>query len=164
RVISIFYISGSGFIMVDVRNIQTASLIEKVSEELQKDDRIKVPEWVDILKAGIHKEKSWTQPDWYHRRLASTLRKVYLNGPIGTSKLSAEYGGRVDRGSKKYHPARGSRFIVRHMLEELERLGYVKKDQKGRTISPKGESFLTKVSTEIVKNMAEKDEKFKKFM
>jgi small subunit ribosomal protein S19e len=150
--------------MVNVRNVQTDSLIEKVSEELKKDDRIKVPEWVDLLKAGIHREKSWTQPDWYHRRLASTLRKVYLKGPIGISKLSAEYGGRVDRGSKKYHPARGSRFIVRHMLEELEQLGYVMKDQKGRSISPKGESFLFKVSADIVKNMAEKDEKFKKFM
>ena len=50
------------------------------------------------------------------------------------------------------------------MLEELEKLGYVRKDQKGRSISPKGESFLSKVSADIVKNMAEKDEKFKKFM
>ena len=49
--------------MVNVRNVQSDSLIEKVSEELKKDDRIKVPEWVDILKAGIHREKAWTQPE-----------------------------------------------------------------------------------------------------
>ncbi len=150
--------------MVNVRNVNTDSLIEKVKEELQKDDRVKVPEWVQFLKAGIHREKAWEQTDWYHRRLASTLRKVYLEGPIGISRLSAEYGGRVDRGSKRYHPARGSRFIVRHMLETLEQLGYVKKDQRGRTVSPRGESFLNKVSVQVIKDLAEKDPRFKKFL
>ena len=76
--------------MVNVRNVNTDSLIEKVKEELQKDERVKVPEWVQFLKAGIHREKAWQQTDWYHRRLASTLRKVYLEGPIGISRLSAE--------------------------------------------------------------------------
>ena len=150
--------------MVNVRNVNTDSLIEKVKEELQKDDRVKVPEWVQFLKAGIHREKAWQQTDWYHRRLASTLRKVYLEGPIGISRLSAEYGGRVDRGSQRYHPARGGRFIVRHMLETLEQLGYVKKDQRGRAVSPRGESFLNKVSVQVVKDLAEKDPRFKKFL
>ncbi len=150
--------------MVDIRHVHVNSLIERVKEELQKDSRVKVPEWAEYLKAGIHREKAWDQPDWYHRRLASTLRKVYLNGPIGISKLSAEYGGRVDRGPQSYHPARGSRYIVRHMLETLESLGYVKKDQRGRFISPSGESFLVKASREVLKEQSSKDERLKKLL
>jgi small subunit ribosomal protein S19e len=50
------------------------------------------------------------------------------------------------------------------MLETLEQLGYVKKDQRGRTVSPRGESFLNKVSVQVVKDLAEKDPRFKKFL
>lgn len=150
--------------MVDARHAPKDSLIEKMKVELEKDDRIKVPEWVNFVKAGVHKEKSWLQTDWYHRRLASTLRKVYTLGPIGLSRLSAEYGGRVDRGSQRYHPKRGSRFIVRHMLSTLEELGYVKKDQKGRSISPAGVSFITKAAKEVITEGSKQDEKLKKFI
>ncbi len=150
--------------MVNAKHAPKDNLIEKMKVELEKDKRIKVPEWVNIVKAGVHKEKSWVQTDWYHRRLASTLRKVYSLGPIGISRLSAEYGGRADRGSKSYHPERGSRFIVRHMLETLEKLGYVKKNQRGRSIAPAGESFITKAAKEVIENISKDDEKLKKFI
>ena len=117
--------------MVDVKKVPPDMLLNNLAETFKGDKRVEVPEWASYLKAGIHREKSWEDPDWYYKRLASTLRKVYLNGPIGISKLSEEYGGRVDRGSISYHPAKGSRFIVRKMLLQLESLGYVKKDRKG---------------------------------
>ena len=53
--------------MVNVRNVNTDSLIEKVKEELQKDDRVKVPEWVQFLKSAIHKQNAREQTDCYHR-------------------------------------------------------------------------------------------------
>ncbi|EQD31394.1 30S ribosomal protein S19e [mine drainage metagenome] len=125
---------------------------------------IKIPEWVEFLKAGVHREKSWEQTDWYYRRLASTLRKVSLMGPIGIAKLGQEYGGSVDKGSKRYHPASGSRFIVRHMLNALESLGYVKKDAKGRMLSPKGMSLVEKTSTKVMKELVEKNPELKKYL
>lgn len=150
--------------MVDARHAPVDNLIERMKNQFEKDERVKVPEWVNYVKAGVHREKSWVQTDWYHRRLASTLRKVYLMGPIGLSRLSAEYGGRVDRGSKRYHPERGSRYIVRHMLDALEDLGYVKKDQRGRTVSPAGVSFVTKAAKDVLTENAKQDEKLKKFI
>lgn len=150
--------------MVDVKKVPTDLLINYVAKSLKEDERIKVPEWVSFVKTGIHREKGWTQPDWYYIRLASTLRKISLNGPVGISRLSQEYGGRVDRGSKRYHPAAGSRSIVRHMLNTLEELGYVKKDPKGRIISPQGQSLLDKTSKEALKELVEKDKSFEKFL
>ena len=123
--------------MVDAKKIPPSALVEGLTEEFKEMKEIKVPEWVEFLKAGIHREKPWEQQDWYYRRLASTLRKVSLMGPVGIEKLGQEYGGSVDRGSKRYHPASGSRFIVRHMLNTLESMGYVKKDSKGRMLSLK---------------------------
>lgn len=150
--------------MADVNNVPIELLLSNVAQTLKGDERIKVPEWTKFVKAGIHREKSWEQPDWYYLRLASTLRKVYLNGPIGTTKLSQEYGGKVDRGSKRYHPSQGSRSIVRHMLETLETLGYVKKEPKGRVIAPAGQSLLVNASKAAIKELAEKDKTFEKFL
>ncbi len=144
--------------MVDYRNLPDDLLIRALAEQFKKDDRVKAPEWTEYLKAGIHRESAWTQSDWYQTRLASTLKKIGKFGPIGISRLSAYYGGRVDRGSQGYHPAKGSRFIVRHMLQTLETLGYVKKDKKGRYLTPKGISLLTKTSKEIIKEKSKESE------
>ncbi|MEM1725345.1 MAG: 40S ribosomal protein S19 [Thermoplasmata archaeon] len=65
--------------------------------------------------------------------------------------MAAEYGGKVDRGTKPYHAKKGSRSIVRKCLQQLESLGFVEKNKKGRVISPKGRSYLDKLSEEILK-------------
>ncbi len=92
--------------MVNVREIPADIMVEELTTEFSSMENLTVPEWTVYLKAGMHREKSWAQEDWYYRRLASTLRKVYRNGNIGTQKLSAEYGGKRDGGSKPYHPVK----------------------------------------------------------
>jgi small subunit ribosomal protein S19e len=150
--------------MTNVKEVPPEILLKKVAEKLKEDKRIEVPEWVHYLKAGVHKENSWDTEDWYHVRLASTLRKLSIKGPIGISKLSADYGGRVDMGSRSYHPRKGSRFIVRTMFQTLENLGYAKKDAKGRSISPQGVSLLDKATKEVLKELSEKNEFYKKLI
>ncbi|MCL4336983.1 MAG: 30S ribosomal protein S19e [Candidatus Thermoplasmatota archaeon] len=149
--------------MVNVKEVPPELLMKQLAEEFKKKN-LEVPEWTDYLKAGIHREKSWNDPDWFYTRLASTLRKVYVKGPIGISRLSEDYGGRVDRGSQRYHPGKGSRYIVRQMLQTLEKLGYVKKDKKGRSISPEGASILDKASKEAMKALAQSDPSLEKYL
>jgi small subunit ribosomal protein S19e len=149
--------------MVNVKEVPPELLMKQLAEEFKKK-KLEVPEWADYLKAGIHKEKSWEDPEWFYIRLASTLRKVFVKGPIGISRLSEEYGGRVDRGSQRYHPAKGSRYIVRQMLQTLEKLGYVKKDKKGRSIAPEGASILDKASKEAMKTLAQSDPSLEKYL
>ena len=150
--------------MADVKKAPTQKLINKMAEAFSEDKRLESPDWLRYVKAGIHKEKAWEQPDWYYRRLASTLRKVYVMGPIGISRLSAEYGGRVDSGSRMYHPGTGSRAIVRHMLETLEKIGYVKKNQRGRQISPQGQAFIDKAVNGVMKAVVETDKSMEKYL
>lgn len=138
--------------------------MRQLVSEFKKEKNLEVPEWASYLKAGVHKEKAWEDPDWFYNRLASTLRKVYVNGPIGISKLSEEYGGRIDRGSQRYHPGKGSRYVIRQMLQTLEKLGYVKKDKKGRMVSPQGTSILDKASKEVMKSLVQADPSLEKYL
>ncbi|HII82805.1 MAG TPA: 40S ribosomal protein S19, partial [Ferroplasma sp.] len=65
----------------------------------------------------------------------------------------------------RYHPVQGSRFIIRNILQSLEALGYLKKDIKtGRSLTPAGQSILDKAAKEVMKNLAEKDKVFEKYL
>lgn len=141
--------------MVNVYDVPADSLIAKVAEKLKSEGKIKPPEWSDYVKTGVHKEKGPKQEDWWYLRIAAVLRKVYVKGPIGVSRLSAEFGGRVDRGSKPYHAGKGSGSVARLALKQLEEQGYVVSEVgKGRMISPKGRSLLDNASFEIFKQLA----------
>ncbi len=136
--------------MVTVYDVDPDVLLKELAERLKKED-VKVPEWANWVKTGVHREKGPVQDDWWYLRLASVFRKIYIMGPIGTSRLAAEYGGKVDRGTKPYHARKGSRSIVRKCLQQLESLGYVEKNKKGRVVSPKGRSYLDKLAEELLK-------------
>ncbi len=150
--------------MVNVRDVPADLLIEKLTTEFSKNKKVEVPEWVEFLKSGSHREKSWYQEDWYYRRLASTLRKVYLRGNIGIQRLSEEYGGKKDNGSKPYHPVAGSRSIVRSVLKELETLGLVEKKETGRSVSAKGDSMLQKASKSVMEELSKENPELKKYL
>ncbi len=148
--------------MVTVYDVPPEKLIASVAEKL-KEEKIEPPEWSRWVTTGVHKEKGPEQEDWWYIRLASVLRKIYIMGPIGTSRLAAEYGGKEDRGSKRYKARKGSRAIVRKALQQLESLGYVKKDKKGRVITPKGRSFMDNVAHEIMKELVKEAPELEKY-
>ncbi len=150
--------------MVTVYDVPPDKLIRAVAEKLKKEEKAAPPEWSRWVTTGVHKEKGPEQEDWWHVRLASMLRKIYIMGPIGTSRLAAEYGGKEDRGSKRYKARKGSRAIVRKALQQLEELGYVKKEKKGRVITPKGRSFLDNVAHEIMKELVKENPQLEKYL
>ncbi len=150
--------------MVNVKEVPADLLVNELTLQFQEMGNIEVPEWTLYTKSGVHREKGWTQNDWYYRRLASTLRKVYVRGNIGIQRLSEEYGGRKDGGSKPYHPAAGSRSIVRHMFNKLEELQLIKKTEKGRSVTPKGQAMLDKAAKKIMEKLAEENPELKKYL
>jgi small subunit ribosomal protein S19e len=129
--------------MVTVYDIPPEKLIAKAANQLKSIESIKAPEWAEFAKTGRHTEKAPVQVDWWYTRSASVLRKVYIKGPIGTSRLAAEYGGFADRGSKPNRAVKGSRAIARRCLIQLEQAGLIAKDKRnGRMITAKGQSLL----------------------
>lgn len=150
--------------MTTVYDVPPGLLIERLKDKLEKEAKIKPPEWAKFARTGVHTEKAPTQRDWWYRRVAAVLRKVYLNGPLGSAHLAAEFGGRRDDGSAPYHPRRGSRSVAREAMQQLESLGYLSKlDKRGRTITPAGRKLLDNMAHEILLEMAKSNPELTKY-
>ncbi len=151
--------------MTTVYDVPPELLIQAVAEDLKKSKKVKPPKWAPFVKTGLHREKSPTEGDWWYTRMAAVLRKVYIRGQVGTERLAAEFGGRRDRGSAPYHPRKGSRSIARECLDQLQKMGYVSKTEKGgRSISPEGHSYLDNKAREILSSLAKEKPELAKYM
>ena len=137
--------------MVTVYDVPAEKLILKVSEKLKENDKIVPPEWAEFAKTGIHTERAPVQQDWWYTRAASIMRKLYVKGPMGTSKLAGEYGGFNDRGCKPNKAVKGSRNIVRKCLIQLQDAGLLEatQEKQGRKISPAGQKLLDNSAKEV---------------
>jgi small subunit ribosomal protein S19e len=134
--------------MPSIHDIHPSKAITKAAEQLKKD--IQVPKWTNFVKTSVGKANPPENNDWYHQRAASILRRVYLFGPIGTNKLKVKYSTKKNRGHKRERFRKGSGKIIRSILQDLEKTGYIKKDKKGnhsgRIITPKGKSFMDRLA------------------
>ncbi|MEM5778404.1 MAG: 30S ribosomal protein S19e [Candidatus Aenigmatarchaeota archaeon] len=131
-----------------MKDVSPQKLIEKLAEELKKNENIKPPEWSKYVKTGVAKERPPLQNDWWFLRAAAILRKVYLNGPIGVQRLRTAFGGRRRRGHKPAHHKKAGGKIIRLILQQLEKAGYVQKiekPKKGRIVTSKGQKLLSKI-------------------
>ena len=137
-----------------MREVEPQKLIEKLSEELKKNDNIKPPDWSKYVKTGVSTERPPLQDDWWFLRSAAVLRKVYANGPVGVQRLRTAYGGRrkMPHGKKIHHHRKAGGKIIRLILQQLENAGYVKKVEKpkrGRIVTSKGQKLLSKAASGI---------------
>ena len=143
--------------MVTVRDVNQGKFVEALAEKLKKMENLKMPEWAKFVKTGSHVERPPQQKDWWYARCASILRRLYVDGPHGVERLRTYYGGRKDRGTEPEKFVKASGKVIRSCLQALEGLGFLEKHPKGRKVSPKGESYLTKIS-KLVHSKLEKGE------
>jgi small subunit ribosomal protein S19e len=83
---------------MSVGEVPADALIKRLSEELKKLKELEPPVWARFAKTGPHKERPPEQSDWWYSRAASILRRLYIDGPVGVSRLRTYYGGRQNRG------------------------------------------------------------------
>ncbi len=126
--------------MVSIRDVDQGRLVRHAADELKKS--IKQPDWSLYVKTGVSRERPPEQIDWWYLRSASVLRKISLDGPVGVQRLRSYYGGLHRRGHKPAHFADGSGKILRIVLQDLEKAGYVKKEKKGRVATKDGIKLL----------------------
>jgi len=139
--------------MTTVYDVKADELIEAVAVKLSKIPEMSPPDWAKFVKTGVHKERPPERDDWWFIRAASILRKIYIMGPIGISKLRTKYGGKHRRGYKPPHFAKASGNIIRKIVQKLEKSALVahtsKNGHKGRVVTAKGKSLLDKTASEI---------------
>ena len=136
--------------MTTVYDVHGQNLVFDLAEALKNLESITIPEWSISAKTAAHKENAPDTDDWWYMRSASILRKIYLEGPLGTERLSRMYSGPKDRGGKpnKSHP--GGRKIIRTVMKQLEAAELITYEKgKGRKISPRGQSMLDGIALEV---------------
>jgi small subunit ribosomal protein S19e len=141
-----------------------ATLYDAPPEELVDElagrlaDEFDEPDWVEFVKTGENKELPPEQEDFWHRRAASLLRKVAVDGPVGVERLSTEYGGSKE-GTGRWRVASnrrtdGSKKIIRVALQQLEEEDYVETaDGEGRRITSEGRSLLDDTAGDVLEEL-----------
>jgi small subunit ribosomal protein S19e len=133
-----------------VQEVNPKVLLARLKEELEKLSELRPPPWSHFVKTGAHKERLPDQPDWWHARAASLLRRVYIDGPVGISRLRSYYGGRQNRGQAPEHFRKAGGKILRTILQQLEQAGLVRKIERGgRKLTPKGAAMLDDLAKRI---------------
>ncbi|MEM3395867.1 MAG: 30S ribosomal protein S19e [Thermoplasmata archaeon] len=150
--------------MTTAYDVPPEELIKKLTEKIKADGSFTPPEWAKYVKTGTHVERSPVQDDWWYTRVASVMRKIYILGPIGVEKLATEYGGFRRRGAAPGHPRKGSRNILRKILQQLENAGYVARTKRGRVLTPNGRKVIDGLSHTILVELSAKNENLKKYL
>ncbi len=135
--------------MANVFEVDSARLIDVAAQKL-KEKGIAKPTYVDYVKTGPSKERIPEQRDFWYLRCSALLRQVYINGPIGISRLRTRYGSRKGHVVTRHHHMKAGGSIITDALNALEKNGYIKKTKSGREITASGKSFLDKIANEIV--------------
>src|SRR2546427_13238313 len=99
--------------MTTAFDLPAMPLLERIASHLASEGKVAAPDWAPFARTGVHTEKAPVRKDWWFLRAAAILRKVYILGPIGTSRLSAEFGGARHGGAAPQKPRKGGRNHVR---------------------------------------------------
>ena len=151
--------------MTHPNDVPPSLLLPQLATELKNRQAVQPPEWATFVKTGVHKQRAPVATDWWYLRSASVLRKIYVKGHIGVTRLSSEYGGKRDRGSAPYHARTGSRAILREIVHQLEKSGLVQRHKtQGRRVSAEGEKLLASISKGILEKLASERPELAKYL
>lgn len=138
--------------MTTVYDVDPKKLIDAVAKDFKDEKKLKQPEYAEYVKTGSNRERAPHDKDWWYTRVASILRRIYINGPVGTERLRTYYGGKKNRGTKPERFRKASGKIIRHALQILEEQKLVEnKDKKGRIVTAAGQKYLDNMAFEVSK-------------
>jgi|TARA_B100002003_G_C14154317_1_gene555479 small subunit ribosomal protein S19e len=135
--------------MTTIYDVPADKAINLISKEFKDSGKMSPPSWSAYVKTGANKEKSPENSDWWFLKCASIFRKIHIIGPIGIPRLRRIYGGKKNRGYKPEGVSGASGSIIRDILQQLEKIGLIKKTKVGRITTPKGVSLLDSLSHKI---------------
>lgn len=141
--------------MTTVYDVPANQLISRVAEKLKEEGRVKPPEWSEFVKTGVNREMPPINSDWWYVRSAALLRRIYIDGPVGVSRLRTAYGGKRSRRVASERFVKGSGSVIRVSLQQLEKAGLVRSVKEGREITPQGRSMLDNIAYEVEKQLKE---------
>jgi small subunit ribosomal protein S19e len=137
-----------------VHEIPNQKFINELALKLIEMPDFKMPEWAAFVKTGVSKERVPEKENWWYIRAASVLRTIYVNGIVGVSRLRSKYGSRKNRGMRPEKFYKSSGKIIRVILQQATKAGFVehiKEKRTGRRLTKKGLNFLENLAKELKK-------------
>ncbi|XP_046330415.1 40S ribosomal protein S19-like [Haliotis rufescens] len=136
---------------VSVKDVAPQEFNKALAAFLKKSGKMKVPDWIDIVKTARYKELAPYDEDWFYNRAASVCRHLYIRAPVGVGALGKIYGGKMSNGTCPSHYCRASPTVSRRVLQALEGLKLVEKDPNtgGRKLTSQGRRDLDRIASQI---------------
>merc|ERR1711962_1905737 len=114
-----------------VKDVDQGEFVKALANFFKSSGKMKVPEWGDLVKLGIHKELSPSDQDWFYIRAASTARHLYFRGGVGVNAMRKIYGGRK-------------------VLQSLEGINIVKREgNSGRRLTSQGIRDMDRIAAQV---------------
>ncbi|CAI4732318.1 BCN_G0047750.mRNA.1.CDS.1 [Saccharomyces cerevisiae] len=137
---------------VSVRDVAAQDFINAYASFLQRQGKLEVPGYVDIVKTSSGNEMPPQDAEgWFYKRAASVARHIYMRKQVGVGKLNKLYGGAKSRGVRPYKHIDASGSINRKVLQALEKIGIVEISPKGgRRISENGQRDLDRIAAQTL--------------
>ena len=132
---------------MSIYELNHRELNNKLAEALKEIPEFQPPEWSFFVKSSVARERPPFDNDFWYKRTASILRQIYIRKNIGVNRLKVRYGGKKNRGVKPSEFRKGSGKIIRTILQQAEKAGFVEKTEKpkGRKLTEKGKKFLESI-------------------
>ncbi len=130
---------------MSIYDLKPSKFNEKFALELKKIKEFQMPEWAAFVKTSVARSRPPFEADYWYKRAASILRQIYVKGVVGVNRLKTRYGGRKNRGGKPEKFKKGSGKIIRTILQQAEKAGFIEKikgKKSGRKVTKKGKEFI----------------------
>nr|XP_055193408.1 40S ribosomal protein S19-like [Nyctereutes procyonoides] len=114
---------------ITAKDVNQQEFVRALAAFLSKSGNLEIPEWVDIVKLAKHKELASYDKNWLYTQAASTAQHLYFRGGAGVTSVTKIYRGRQRNGVMSSHFSGGSKSVACRVLQALEGLIMVGKDQ-----------------------------------
>ena len=145
--------SATGHKGSNVREVPADVFIARLSKHLETSRLVEAPKWADLCKTGCLKQMPPNFQNWWYIRAAAVARQVYLHPGTSVEELKNRFGSKKHYGTAPCHFCQSSGKVVRVILQQLEKLGWVKKADEGRNITAKGQRQLDLIAQEVKKSL-----------
>lgn len=142
---------------MNVYDIEADIFNKRLAEELKKIKEFEMPAWAYFVKTSVARSRPPFEPEFWYNRAAGILRQLYIRKVVGVNRLRMRYGGRQDRGMKPPRFRKGSGKIIRVILQQTEKAGFVEKikggksKRSGRMLTEKCRKWMDEISTSLGK-------------
>eukprot|EP00923_Selenidium_pygospionis_P043196 GHVN01074462.1.p2 GENE.GHVN01074462.1~~GHVN01074462.1.p2 ORF type:complete len:156 (+),score=12.30 GHVN01074462.1:27-494(+) len=135
---------------VSVKDVDQHEVVKAIAAFLKKSGKMRLPEWSDVVKTGVHKELAPYDEDWFYIRGASMLRHLYIRAPVGVGAFTRIYGGRKNNGCAPSHFSKSSYSVARRILQALESVKMVEINADGgRVLTASGRRDLDRIASQL---------------